>query len=140
MNFNLIEVLLVIGIMTAGTALQSTVGFGLGLVAGPLLVLIDRAYIPGPMLFAAMLLTSYMAFRERQAIDLSGLKYSIMGRLLSTPVAALIIGMISATAFDLLFASMILVAVGMSLIHNKIQPTARNIFLEIGRASCRERV
>ena len=129
MNFNLIEVLLVIGIMTAGTALQSTVGFGLGLVAGPLLVLIDRAYIPGPMLFAAMLLTSYMAFRERQAIDLSGLKYSIMGRLLSTPVAALIIGMISATAFDLLFASMILAAVGMSLIHNKIQPTARNIFL-----------
>jgi len=122
-------ILLAIMVMTAGTALQSTVGFGLGLVAGPLLVLIDRAYIPGPMLFAALLLTAIMAFRERQAIDWSGLKYSILGRLLSTPVAAVIMGMVSTTLFDFLFGSMILAAVCMSLVHSRVQPGPRNIFL-----------
>ncbi|MBF8270651.1 MAG: hypothetical protein HW386_2360 [Gammaproteobacteria bacterium] len=129
LHFDLIGIVLVIMIMTAGTALQSTVGFGLGLVAGPLLVLIDRDYLPGPMLLAALLLTCFMAFRERHAIDFSGLKYSVMGRMLSTPPAALIVGFVTATTFDVVFSCMILAAVGMSLIHGKIQPSARNIFL-----------
>ena len=120
---------LAVVIMVAGTALQSTVGFGLGLVAGPLLILIDRAYLPGPMLFAALILASFMAIRERQAIDWSGLKFSILGRLISTPPAAMIVGMVSASVFDLLFGCMILVAVGMSLIHGQIKPSGRNIFL-----------
>ena len=128
-HFDLIGVLLAIAIMTAGTALQSTVGFGLGLVAGPLLVLIDRSYLPGPLLFSALILTCYMALRERHAIDMSGLKYSIMGRMLSTPVAALIVGMVSASVFDILFGFMILAAVGMSIIHSQVQPSARNIFM-----------
>lgn len=123
------EALLVIVIMTAGTTLQSTVGFGLGLVAGPFLVLIDRSYLPGPMLFAAMILTFLMAFRERGSIDFKGLKYSIFGRLISTPLAAIIIGIISATTFDILFGSMILAAVGMSLVHSRVKPTASNVFL-----------
>lgn len=129
MNIELTEVALVVLIMTAGTTLQSTVGFGLGLVAGPLLVLIDRAYLPGPMLLAALILTSFMAFREIHAIDLSGLKYSIMGRLISTPPAALVVGMVSSSAFDILFGCMILAAVGMSLIHSQVRPSAGNIFL-----------
>lgn len=129
MEFNLIEVLLVIIIMTAGTSLQSTVGFGLGLVAGPLLVLIDRAYLPAPLLCAAVVLTMLMVIRERKAIDPSGFKFSVTGRLISTPPAAMAVGFLSATAFDIVFGCLILVAVCMSLIHREIKPTGRNVFI-----------
>lgn len=129
MNFSLHQVLPVIVIMTAGTMLQSTVGFGLGLMAGPLLVLIDRNYLPGPMLFTALVLTFAMAYRERHAMDLSGIKFSVLGRVISTPPAAIAVGMVSATTYDLVFGSLILLAVGMSLIHSEIRPTGRNVFL-----------
>ena len=115
--------------MTAGTMLQSTVGFGLGLMAGPLLVLIDRNYVPGPLLFTALILTFAMAWRERHAIDLSGVKYSVLGRVISTPPAAIAVGMVSATTYDIVFGCLILLAVGMSLIHSNIKPTGRNVFL-----------
>ena len=126
---NLIGMALAVVIMTAGTILQSTVGFGLGLMAGPLLVLIDRSFLPGPMLFAAMFLAAFMAFRERRDIDWRGLKISILGRLVSTLPAALVVGMVSATVFDIIFGCLILAAVGMSLIHTRIMPTRRNVFL-----------
>ena len=129
MNFNLYQVLLVIIIMTAGTTLQSTVGFGLGLMAGPLLILIDRHYVPGPMLFTALILTFAMAWRERHAIDLGGIKYSVMGRIISTPPAAIAVGLVSATTYDIVFGCLILLAVGMSLVHSNIKPTGRNVFL-----------
>jgi len=109
--------------------LQSTVGFGLGLMAGPLLVLIDRHYVPGPLLFTALILTFAMAWRERHAIDLSGIKYSVLGRVISTPPAAIAVGMVSATTYDIVFGCLILLAVGMSLIHSNIKPTGRNVFL-----------
>lgn len=129
MEIHLPQVLLVIFIMTAGTTLQSTVGFGMGLSTGPFLVLINRAYVPGPMLFTALILTFTMAWRERHAIDLSGIKYSVLGRLLSTPLAAIAVGMLTEASYDLVFGCFILVAVAMSLAHGGVKPTGRNVFL-----------
>ena len=129
MDLNLTDITLVLIIMTAGTTLQSTIGFGLGLFAGPFLVLIDRSFVPGPMLFAAMIMAMILTVRDYRAIDMQGVKYSIFGRLISTPLAALVVGMVSIRLFDLLFGILILVAVAISLIHRNIMPTSRNVFI-----------
>jgi uncharacterized membrane protein YfcA len=122
------EFLLVIIIVAAGSALQATLGFGLALVTGPLLVLLDRAYVPGPILVAGLVLTLSMAIRGRKLIDWSGLRPAIAGRVIGTIPAAWIIGVISVAAFDILFGVMVLAAVGVSLLHRNIQPTPRVVF------------
>ena len=115
--------------MAIGTAVQASVGFGLGLIAAPLLALVDPAFVPAPLLLVALILTSLMAYRERRAIDLRGFRVAIAGRLVGTPPAAASVGLLSAAAFDLLFGALVLAAVGMSLVRREIQPTPRAVFL-----------
>jgi hypothetical protein len=115
--------------VATGAAVQASIGFGLAMIAAPLLMLIDPAFVPGPMIAIALLLSIWMAWQDRRAIDLSHFKAAIAGRLLGTPPAALLLGSISATAFDLLFGVLVLLAVGMSILHSNLQPTTRNVFI-----------
>ena len=56
-------------IMVAGSLLQASIGFGIALFVVPLLVLLNPAFVPGPMLFASLFLASLMALRGREAIE-----------------------------------------------------------------------
>ena len=103
--------------------LQACIGFGLALVAAPLLVIVDRQFVPAPLILASFLLTLSMAYRERQSIDVDGLKVALLGRIGGTIPAALLAGALSAHAFDLLFGSIVLAAVGLSLLHREVRPT-----------------
>ena len=67
--FDLLSVLLAFGIAVSGAVLQGSVGFGLGLVGVPLLVLIDPVFVPGPLLLGAFLLNLLISLREQTAID-----------------------------------------------------------------------
>ena len=60
--------LMVFGISAAGAILQGSVGFGLGLIGVPLLVLIDPVFVPGPLLLAAFLLNLLMSHREHTLV------------------------------------------------------------------------
>ncbi|HHF51966.1 MAG TPA: sulfite exporter TauE/SafE family protein, partial [Candidatus Aminicenantes bacterium] len=68
-SLTLIESILAFIIATFGSALQGTIGFGLGLIGVPLLVMLNPAYVPGPVLLSALCLTVLIAQRERHAIS-----------------------------------------------------------------------
>ena len=68
-NFNLTEWLVATLITTAGATLQGAVGFGLGLLSVPLLILIEPDFIPGPLILAAFFLNILVSLRERQSVD-----------------------------------------------------------------------
>src|SRR5687767_10868479 len=109
---------LAILVMAIGTALQASLGFGLAMIAAPLLLLLDPILVPGPLLSAALLLTLWVAWKERHAITSGYLGATISGRLLGTVPAILLLGTISALAFDIIFAILVLLAVGMSVWHS----------------------
>jgi hypothetical protein len=44
-------------VVAVGAALQGAVGFGLGVIGAPLLVLIAPGLVPGPLLLVAFVLT-----------------------------------------------------------------------------------
>jgi uncharacterized membrane protein YfcA len=54
-SLSLPQLLAAFGIVVAGSVLQGSLGFGLGLVAAPILLLIDPALVPGPILVVASL-------------------------------------------------------------------------------------
>jgi uncharacterized membrane protein YfcA len=67
-----------------GAMVQGSVGFGLALVVVPALTLVRPEALPATVLLIVMPLGVFMAFKERRAIDVSGLAYVLSGRLLGT--------------------------------------------------------
>jgi uncharacterized membrane protein YfcA len=120
-----LEMAFAFAVTAIGATVQGSVGFGLGLIAAPLLLLIDPAMIPGPMLAAALVLTVLVAWRDRRAMDLHGLKFAIVGRVFGTVPAALLVSVLSRAVFDLVFGGLVLLAVGLSLVGPRVTPTPR---------------
>jgi uncharacterized protein len=118
-----LDALLAFVMVAAGGLLQASLGFGMGLLAAPFLVLIDPAFVPGPALLAALVLTVMVAHRERHALDFRGLKYALAGRIVGTIPAALLISTITPAGFEVVFATMVILAVGLSAIGVTLEPT-----------------
>jgi uncharacterized protein len=118
-----LDALLAFFIVAAGGMLQASLGFGMGLMAAPFLVLIDPAFVPGPSLLAALVLTVLVAHRERHALDFHGLRYAVVGRIVGTIPAALLISYISPAGFETVFAVMVILAVILSAVGVTFEPT-----------------
>lgn len=112
----------------AGTVVHGSVGFGLALVAAPFLVLIDARLVPGPLMFAALLLTLLMAVREWQSMDLAGATFGIAGRLPGTAVGAAALALLPAREMTVLFGVLVLLAVAMSASGLRFRPTSWALF------------
>ena len=108
-----------------GSTLQGAIGFGMGLLAAPLLILLDPRLVPAPILVCTLVLTLLMSYRERRAMDVHGLRWAILGRIAGTVVAAGILAIAAADTLLLLFGVFILAAVAMSASGLRFEPTGR---------------
>lgn len=124
-----LQLLLAIAIMMVSTAIQAALGFGLALLAAPLLLLLDPAFVPGPVILCVWTLSLWVFWQERHAVDTGQLPLVLGGRLVGTVLAVAVLGLVSARVFDLLFGVLVLLAVLMSLLHPRLQATRRNVFL-----------
>lgn len=109
------EIALGAAALALGGALHGSMGFGIGLVAGPLLVLIDPELIPGPMLCSAVLLTAMIAVRDRATADERGVRWLIAGRVPGMVLGALVVTWLSTTGLSIVFAFAILAIVAVSV-------------------------
>lgn len=97
-------------IVTIGSILQGSIGFGLGPFAVPLLVLVNPVFVPGPLLLSALLLTLLIFLREQQAVDFDEMKWAVSGRLSGTILGAVVLKLIPQNHLSLLFGIMVLAA------------------------------
>src|SRR5438876_8197601 len=75
-------VIAVAGLFVAlGGFVQSGVGLGLGLVAAPVVTLLDPALMPGSMLVAGAALPVLILAREARHTDWPGVSWALGGRL-----------------------------------------------------------
>ena len=91
-ELSFVQLVLAWAVVAVGAALHGAVGFGLGIIGAPLLVLIAPGLVPGPLLLVAFVLTLLMTYRERRAVDLSGMHWAIAGRFVGVVLAALALG------------------------------------------------
>jgi uncharacterized membrane protein YfcA len=122
----LVEAIAVIGIALAAAVVQSVAGFGLALVAAPLLLLIHGSFVPGPMMAGGLVLTCLILFRDHQHIDVSGLTYSLIGRMIGTIAAAAFLLVASDALFDMTFAVLVMIAVILSAAGLRPRPNRKN--------------
>ena len=99
-------------VVTAWAAsLQGVVGLGFAMVSVPILSLIDPRLAPVPQLLITVPLTMSMAWRERQAMDLSGAAWIIAGRIPGALLGLLLLGLATGAALDVMIAVIVLIAV-----------------------------
>ncbi len=100
--------------MMAGAILHGSVGFGLALVAAPLLLFVDPAFVPAPLIASAFVLVLAIAIRERRAVDLRQVSWAVAGCVIGTAAAAILLTVIPLQAFSLVFGVTLLAGIGLS--------------------------
>lgn len=110
-----------------GATIQGSVGIGLGFVAVPLLALINPEFVPGPLLLAALVLTLSIALRDHQAIEFNGIWWVVIGRIIGTSVAVVLIGLMPAERLSIIFGIMIILAVFISIAGFRLKINRKNL-------------
>ena len=106
----------------AGSTLQGSVGFGMGLLASPILILIDPRFVPAPILLSTFVLTAFLTLREHHAIDLHGLRWAVVGRIGGTLFAGMVLVVLPEDRMTLAFGGLVLLAVALSLSGLRLEP------------------
>lgn len=113
--------------IAVGACLQGSIGFGMGLVAAPVLALLDPGFVPGPLLANALVLTTLLTLRERRSVDAGHVKWALSGSVLGSAVAAGVLTVVSARGFSILFGALVLFAVLLSALGLSVDTTRRNV-------------
>lgn len=120
------EFLVALGVVVLGSVVQATVGFGLALIAAPVLMLIYPPFVPGPLMAAALVLVLLVAYRDHHAIDVAGLGYAMAGRVVGTLAAGVFLVIASVEAFNLVFGGLVLAAALISALGLRVSPGPKN--------------
>jgi uncharacterized membrane protein YfcA len=128
------KLLLAAAVVAIGAIIQGSIGFGLAVWSVPFLVLIDARLVPGPLAIAAMSLILGSAWRERRSIDLKGAGWVLAGRVPGTLLGAALLAAASTMMLSVLLGSLVLLAVGISLLHGRFART-RLLSLAVGFTS-----
>ena len=122
-----VELAIAVVAIVAGSCLQGSLGFGLGLVAAPVLVILDSRLVPGVILGIGVPLTYLMAWRERRSLDVRGVSWAIAGRMVGTVFGTLAVVALTERALALFFAFSLLTAVALSIVGLSVTPTPRTM-------------
>jgi hypothetical protein len=115
-------------VVAFGSFVQGTAGFGLALLVGPMLVMIDPVFLPGPVVLIVGLLTVLMAFRESKSVNRRNVQKTVLGYVLGTAGALALLASLPPRETALLLGGLILAAVGGSVAGIRVEPTRRVLF------------
>lgn len=96
------------------SALQSSIGFGIGLLAAPIIALVDPTLIPGTLIMIATLVTVMVVLREREHIDLHGAGWALVGRVPGTVGGAVLLMLLPARGLAIMLAAVVLGGVALT--------------------------
>ncbi|MEQ8439226.1 MAG: sulfite exporter TauE/SafE family protein [Ilumatobacter fluminis] len=106
-----------------GACIQGSLGFGLGLVGAPMLVIIDPTLVPSVVLAVGTPLTYLVAYRERKALDVRPVSWAIGGRIPGTVLGTMAVVAFGTSTLAALFAGSVLLAVVLSVIGLSVEPS-----------------
>ncbi|UED85736.1 sulfite exporter TauE/SafE family protein [Streptomyces profundus] len=107
--------LLVGGAVFLGSALQSGIGLGLGLLGAPTLALVEPSLLPGGLLITSLVLPVLTIAGERRHIDWRGLAWALPARVPGSLLGVWLVARLAPDALAGAVGVMVLLAVAASL-------------------------
>ena len=89
------EYALVAGVVFLAACLQASTGFGMGMLAAPVVAMVDPALLPATLILLALLVTILVTVRERQHLDLRGTGWALVGRIPGSFLGAWLVALLS---------------------------------------------
>ena len=99
------SLLLAFVVVVVAAAAQAALGVGFGIVAAPVLAVVDPELVPGTVMVLGTLTALFVAVRERAAFQFANVGYALAGRVLFSLLGALTASLLSPRLFLLVFAS-----------------------------------
>ncbi|GAD80101.1 sulfite exporter TauE/SafE family protein [Vibrio ezurae] len=124
-----ISIFIAMLLIFVGAFIQTTTGFGMAVVASPLLLHLSPQYIPAPIIIVGFFLASINLHKYRAYVSWTNLKQTVIGLLPGTLFGAGILYMIDANQLALLLGGAVLTAVAVSLLPIKIEVTAKRLMI-----------
>ena len=128
MDFSTYQLFLAFGAVFLGALVQSLIGFGLAIVAAPVLYIVTPDLVPGSLILMAMLTGSLTARRYVHALEVRDIKSAIIGRVPGSILGALLLSIASRRVMGLFMGASVMFAVLASLSSYKIEANRKTLF------------
>jgi len=128
MDLDLAATLLVGLSVLVGSVVQGSTGFGVSLVAVPVLTLVDPTLMPGSMLVVGMLLPWFTVSREGRHVDWSAAAHVLVGRLIGTAGGVWVISVLSARSLAIGIGCLVLAGTALSVWDRTLPMTKGSLF------------
>lgn len=115
-------------IVFLGALTQSLIGFGLAVVASPLLYIVDPQLVPGPVIAMGFTISLLTLFRERGHLEFNGLQYALLGRVPGGFIGASLLLFAPQPILGLSIAAIVAVAVILSLYKFSLPVNKKTLF------------
>jgi len=106
-----------------GATVQSSIGIGMGMIAAPLLALVDSSFVPTVLVIAVLPLSALVAWADRHHIEPRGVGVALIGRVPGAVIGALVAAALSTNVLGVLVAASVLLAVAASVSGRHFEPT-----------------
>lgn len=116
-------------VVALGALVQGTVGYGMALVAAPLLALVEPSLVPVPLLLLTSVHAVLVAVRDWRHADWTGIGWAMAGRLPGTGLGVLAVVALSQRVFALLVGLGVLTCVLLSLLSWRPRPRPGSLLL-----------
>lgn len=115
-------------IIVLGSWLQSVIGFGLALLAAPLLYMLEPELLPVPVIYVGFFLSILNTYRFRKNLHIAGLGWAVVGRVPGTLMAIMALRLASSAWIAIGLGVMVLLAVAVSRLAPPISPNKKTLF------------
>jgi uncharacterized protein len=116
-------------IIFCGALVQSLIGFGLAVVASPLLYLVDPELVPAPVIMLGFSVALLTLVRERNNLEFNGLQYALLGRVPGGFVGAGLLLLAPQPILGLAIALIVAIAVMLTLFKFNLPVNRRSLFI-----------
>lgn len=118
-----VDIILAAALVFVGAFVQTAIGFGLAVVAAPVLFFVNPDFVPAPVTVSALVLSLINAWYFRDGISLQGLKAAVIGRIPGSLAGAGLLLWIDKDMLALWIGLSVLFAVAVSLSSLRWSPT-----------------
>lgn len=115
-------------IVFLGALTQSLIGFGLAVVASPLLYIVDPQLVPAPVIVMGFSIALLTLLRERGHLEFNGLQYALLGRVPGGFIGASLLLFAPQAILGLAIAAIVTVAVILSLYKFSLPVNKKTLF------------
>lgn len=134
MHISLLQFVAVAAIVAVGAFAQGIIGFGLNLIAAPVVGLVAPELLPATMVVVGAPLSLTIALRDRDHIDWTGVTWTSIGRLPGTALGAFLVSVVSVRALGGIVGGAVILACLVSTMTNEHRIGRANS-LAVGTAS-----